>query len=235
VGLRAVVADGNPMFLSQYGTDVISGSHSVAQALARLKAALDKSEKSLQKERTARDNAQQARDQFVSSVGGAYSSMDPFAASSSSPWSGQNPLGQFDSALASNTANTTAAQTALGTAASHGLDGPLYQALAQSGNLQLVQAFAGLSAQQIQQREDQFAAQSNAQNALGSSAADTAGFTAQLAAANDRLDKVVTEVKGLRHDVREADTNNQKSHKQNAKDVTAGVNGAAANGHRRGR
>jgi hypothetical protein len=160
--------------------------------------------------------------------------MDPFAQSSGG-WSSKDPLAMFDAALSTNTTNTTAAQTALGAAAGNGLDGPLYQALAASGNLQLVQAFAGLSAQQIQQREDQFAAQSNAQAALGSAAAGAAGLTAQVVITNERLDKVRDEVRELRHDVKAADQNNQEAQKKNAKDVKDGVNGAAANGHRRGK
>jgi hypothetical protein len=173
-------------------------------------------------------------------VGSAYSSRDPFAAlqQSGSVWAAGggmgNPLAAFDTAVAGNTADTKAAQTALAFAQSHGLDGPLYAALAASGNLPLLQAFANLSSSEIDQREHAFAAQSNAQAALGGMAAN-AEVGAQLRDANKDLDKIRNEVRELNHDVREADKNNQKAQDKNAKDVKDGVNGAASNGHRRGR
>lgn len=203
-------------------------------ALKALKTQLDRSQKALEKERQARDNAQAAFDSFASSVGGAFSSKDPFAALSGSGWSSQSPLSAFDAALASNTANTQAAQMALGTASGNGLNGPLYEALAQSGNLQLVQAFAGLSAAEIEKREQAFAAQSAAQAGLGQQAAITAGYKAALDASEKKLDDIRDEVRELRRDVKVLDKNNQQGHKDNADWVAAGVNGAASNGHRRG-
>lgn len=232
-----------PYTLFTSGSDVtsqiIGSAHGLAQALKMLQAALAKSEKSLDKERSSRDDLQSQFDSIASTVGGAYSSMDPFAApqSSGSVWSAGggagNALGSFDAAVAGNTASTQAAQTALAFAQSHGLDGPLYAALAASGNLPLLQQFAQLSAAEIDTREQAFAAQSNAQSALGGMAAN-AEVGAQLAKANERLDKQIIEVKGLRHDVREMDRNNVAAQKQNAKDVKDGVNGAAGSGHKRG-
>ena len=217
------------------------GAYTAAKALKLLKEELDKSQKAVERERTARDDLVQQSQDFAAQVGGAYSSMDPFAmaeASSGSPWAagshGPNPLGSFDAALSSNIANTQAAQQALAFAAAHGLDGPLYAALAASGNLPLLQAFANLSESEITVREQQFAAQSNAQSALGGMAANAA-FGQQLAAANKHLDKIENQMHELNQAVKAADKANQKGHKDNADHVTAGVNGAAASGHRRGR
>jgi hypothetical protein len=227
------------MFTSQEGADAIAGAHSLAQALKMLQAALAKSEKALTKETQARDDLQSQFDSIKSTVGSAYSTRDPFGAlqQSGSPWAAGggmgNPLAAFDTAVAGNTADTKAAQTALAFAASHGLDGPLYAALAASGNLPLLQAFANLSSAEIDQREQAFAAQSNAQSALGGMAAN-AEVGAQLADANKHLDKIRIEVRELRHDVKQADQNNQKAQDKNAKDVKDGVNGAASNGHKRG-
>jgi hypothetical protein len=222
------------------GWHVVDSAEGVAHALQRLKAALEKAEKSLDKERQARDDIASQRDAFMSQVGGAYSSLDPFAApqASGSGWgAGGRPsaLGSFDAALSGNIASTQAAQQALAFAQSHGLDGPLYAALAASGNLPLLQEFAQLSESEIGIREAQFAAQSNAQASLGSGAAAGAGMTAELKDANKQLREAVQEVKGLRHDVRVADKNNQEAQAKNAKDVKDGVNGAAHHGHKNGK
>ena len=139
----------------------------VTYSLKQLKAALEKSEKALDREKSTREDLIAAESQFMSAVGGAYAKADLFGGG----------LSDFDTGLQANTADTQAAQAALAAAAAQGLDGPLYQALAQSGNLTLLQQFAGLSAGDIDIREQQFASQSNAQSALGASAADAAGFT----------------------------------------------------------
>jgi hypothetical protein len=215
--------------------EVTTAAGGAASALKALKAALAASEKALDKEKQTRDDLQSQFDSIASSVGGAYSKADPFAAASGSVWGTQSdPLSMFDTALASNTKDTQAAQMALAFAQSHGLDGPLYAALAASGNLPLLQSFAQLSSAQIDQREQAFAAQSAAQSGLGAMAAQSEVGT-QLAAANKELVHLREEVKGLRRDVKEADKNNQKASKDNAQDVYHAVNGAASNGHRRGR
>jgi hypothetical protein len=212
----------------------VDGTWSVAKALKALKAELDASKRSLENEKKRRDDLIQQSQDFASSVGGAYATADPFATVEGSVWgAAKSPLGSFDAAIASNTANTQAAQQALAAAAGKGLNGPLYQALAQSGNLQLLQAFAGLSAGDIDIREQQFASQSNAEGALGGQAASVV-FGEQLRDANKHLDKLEKQVHNLTQAVKDADKNNQKGHKDNADKVTAGVNGAASNGHRRG-
>lgn len=144
-----------------------SGVYSIAKALKAFKAELDAASKSVDKEKQARDDLISAEQSFMQSVAGAYSKADLFAGG----------LSDFDTGLSANINDTQAAQAALATAASHGLNGPLYQALAASGNLSLLQEFAGLSSDQIGIREQQFAAQSNAQSTLGASTATAAGFT----------------------------------------------------------
>jgi hypothetical protein len=143
------------------------GVYSVAKALKAFKAELDAASKAIDKEKQKRDDLIAAESSFMQAVGGAYAKADLFSGG----------LSDFDTAVSANINDTEAAKAALATAAAHGLDGPLYQALAASGNLSLVQEFAGLSESEIAKREQQFAAQSNAQATLGSSAARAAGFT----------------------------------------------------------
>jgi hypothetical protein len=143
-----------------------AGAYSAQKALAAFKHELDDATKTVAKDKKARDDLVQAEQSFMSSVSGAYSKADLFSGT----------LSDFDTGAQANANDTTAAQTALAAAASNGLNGPLYQALAASGNLALVQQFGGLSAAEIQQRENEYAAQSNAQGSLATSAATTAGF-----------------------------------------------------------
>lgn len=133
-----------------------------AQGLKGLKKRLEEAERQLEKEKNQRKALIEARDAFAGAVGGAYSASDPF----------EGNLASFDTALAANTNDTRAAEAALSAASANGLNGPLYQALAQSGNLSLLQEFAGLSAADISVREQQFASQSSAQAGLGAGAAN---------------------------------------------------------------
>jgi hypothetical protein len=158
-----------------------------AHGLKALKAALDAASKTIDKEKQKRDDLIAAESSFMQAVGGAYAKADLFSGG----------LSDFDTGLAANTNDTQAAQAALAAAAANGLNGPLYQALAASGNLSLVQQFAGLSAAEIDQREQQFGAQSNAQAALGSSAATAAGFTQAIKDQNKELREAQRERKAL--------------------------------------
>lgn len=153
------------------------GVYSVAKALKAFKAELERAQKSIEREKAKRDELISAEQSFMSAVGGAYAKADLFSGG----------LSTFDIGLQANTNDTNAANAALAAAAANGLDGALYQALAASGNLTLLQEFAGLSASQIDIREHQFATQSAAQAALGTSAADAAGFTQAIKDQNKEL------------------------------------------------
>lgn len=140
----------------------VDAADATGSALKIFKRLLEQASNAVDKEKTALENLTSARDSFASTVGGAYSGADLFSGS----------LSDFDSGVSANINDTNAAKAALAQAAKNGLNGPLYQALAASGNLTLLQEFAGLSASQIADREHQFATQSAAQTGLGSQAAN---------------------------------------------------------------
>jgi hypothetical protein len=186
----SMVGGGNAVAGVQVWT---SGVYSIAKALKAFKAELDAASKSVDKEKQARDDLISAEQAFMQSVGGAYSKADLFSGG----------LSDFDTGLSANINDTQAAQAALATAAAHGLNGPLYQALAASGNLSLLQEFAGLSSDQIGIREQQFAAQSNAQSTLGASAATAAGFTQAIKDQTKELKEAQQERKQLAATIKE--------------------------------
>lgn len=77
-----------------------------------------------------------------------------------------------------NDARATTA--ALRKAGSRGLNGPLAEFLAGSGNRALAEQFAGLSRAEIAREERRFAQRTSAQSALGSAAVDVSGLSASI-------------------------------------------------------
>jgi len=139
----------------------LNGFHELKDALRDFRRRLEEATKAVDREKRQRDELIDASNAFAAAVGGAYAKADPFSGG----------LSDFDIATAASTNDSNAAKAALAAAANKGLDGPLYQALAASGNLTLLQEFAGLTAAQIAQKEQQFATQSAAQAGLGGAAA----------------------------------------------------------------
>lgn len=89
-----------------------------------------------------------------------------------------------------NDARATTA--ALRKAGRRGLNGPLAEFLAGSGNRALAEQFAGLSRAEIAREERRFAQRTAAQNALGSAAVDVSGLSASIerqVRSQDRLNK----------------------------------------------
>lgn len=78
-----------------------------------------------------------------------------------------NGLAGFDLGLRANRNDARAAARALLAARRKGLDGPLFDFIAASGDLNLIQQFAALSERQIRQRERAFAGANIAQRNLG--------------------------------------------------------------------
>lgn len=165
------------------GRKTMTGWLASAYALRVLQKALDEATKSVDKNKQRLDELTAAQDALISAVGGAYSKADLFSGG----------LSDFDAGVEANTNDTNAANMALAQAVSNGLDGALYDALAKSGNLTLVQEFAGLSAAEIERREQAFASQSNAQGALGMSAAMAEGLPAAIAAQTKELQEAQKE------------------------------------------
>lgn len=139
----------------------LNGFQELKNALRMFKKQLEEATKAVDREKRQRDDLIAASEAFAQAVGNAYAKADPFSGG----------LSDFDLATAANTNDSNAADAALAAAAANGLDGPLYQALAASGNLALLQEFAGLTAAQIEIKEQQFASQSQAQAGLGAGAA----------------------------------------------------------------
>lgn len=164
----------------------INGLEDAAAGLKGLKALLEETRTQLEKERDARKSLIEASKAFAAQVGGAYATADPFAGS----------LADFDLANQANTNDTLAAQAALAAAAANGLNGPLYQALAASGNLALLQQFAGLSAAEIAQREQQYGMSQQVQSAFGNQAAQRE-FGAAIRDSNKAVRELRNEVRHL--------------------------------------
>ncbi|MDF1603403.1 hypothetical protein [Nocardioides sp. YIM 152315] len=91
-------------------------------------------------------------------------------------------LAAFDRTIGRDTANYGTATAALQAAAANGLDGPLATALAQSGNLALIQSFGGLDAAGIESRELAFAGRASAADQFGDVAVQVSGLAEQVSA-----------------------------------------------------
>lgn len=106
-----------------------------------------------------------------------------------------NGLAGLDAGVAATTNDSRSAAYALLRAKRKGLDGPLFDVVAASGDLNLMQQLAALSSREIAQRERRYGAATSAQNALGN-------FAAQ-----ERYD---TTFKGLSKEIRDLNRINRK-------------------------
>lgn len=120
--------------------------------LKGLKHRLEESQKALEAEKRTRDDARSYR----STVAGSVSS-DLFG----------NGLAGFDLAVEANTNDNNSLAKALLQARKKGLDGPLFDVLAASGDLATIQQFAGLSRAGITSRENSYRASMTAGGRAG--------------------------------------------------------------------
>ena len=123
-----------------------------AGGLRGLRARLRESERALQAEQSQRSAAVSLKSQVAGSLAG-----DLFG----------NGLAGFDVGVAANGNDAKAMLLALAKAKKKGLDGPLLNLLAASGDLNTVQQFAELSRAEIAKREQQYGSTVRAENQLG--------------------------------------------------------------------
>lgn len=160
--------------------------------LRELTAALDDAKNSVKEERAQRDQLIADKAAYAAEVGGSLSAASLFG----------NGLAGFDLAVAANTNDTNAGLAALQAAAANGLSGPLYDLLASSGDLTTQQQFAGLSAAQIEQREQQYASLGSSQAAFGNQAASVK-FDEAIREQNKELREAQKERRELRQTVKQ--------------------------------
>jgi hypothetical protein len=113
-------------------------------------------------------------DSLNTALATARSDRASFAGSVGSSLSGElfgNGLAGFQAAADANTSDANAATGALAAAIANGLDGPLRDALAASGDLNAITQFGALNAGQIAQEEQRYAAMSSAESGFGNTAA----------------------------------------------------------------
>ncbi|WP_137292014.1 hypothetical protein [Nocardioides dongxiaopingii] len=133
--------------------DTLADSASAASGgLKGLRERLKESQRALQAEQSQRSNAMSLKSQVAGSLAG-----DLFG----------NGLAGFDVGVAANGNDAKAMLAALAKAKKKGLDGPLLNLLAASGDLNTVQQFAALSRAEIDKRERQYGSSVTAQNNLG--------------------------------------------------------------------
>lgn len=121
---------------------------------------LKEAQRELERETEKRRNLREEMKSYQQEVAGTFAN-DPFG----------NGLAGFDLQLEADRNDARAMKAALRKARQNGLDGPLFAALAASGDLGTAQAFAGLSAREIRQREKLWTSTHKAQQDLGRFAA----------------------------------------------------------------
>jgi hypothetical protein len=145
-------ADGGMPLLRGAVDDVVLSLDGFSGGLRGLRERLKESQRALQAEQSQRSNAMSLKSQVGGSLAG-----DLFG----------NGLAGFDVGVAANGNDAKAMLAALAKAKKKGLDGPLLNLLAASGDLNTVQQFAALSRAEIDKRERQYGSTVSAQNQLG--------------------------------------------------------------------
>lgn len=174
----------------------ISAKETVQHVLDGAKNLLDKFRDAF---KTIKD---EARD-FASSVGGMFNddlfnieiAVDPVmtvidGVTEAVEQAGVTGLAALQQTIAANTAGATAMLAALDQAKAHGLDGPLFEALAASGDLVTAQQIAQLSSAQIADLEAAYAKQQKAQQDLGALAMHEVFDQSLADAKKDRADQL---------------------------------------------
>lgn len=148
---------------------------------------IDKTKESLQDERRERKDLLRDRKAFARDVGASVS-----AASLTG-----NGLAGLDLAIQANLNDTRAANRGLRRAERKGLDGPLFDLVASSGDPDLIRQIASQSRGQIAQRERQLAQLNQAERRFGNFAADEK-FNRQIEKQSEAIVELRKELKQLR-------------------------------------
>lgn len=169
-------------------SDFAHGMGEASDAVKSWGGSLKESKRALEKEQRQRQNMLAFKGEVSGSLSGELTG---------------NGLAGLDAGLSANKNDARAALAALKKAKAKGLDGPLFDLIAASGDLSLIEQFAALSRSEIRQRERQYGATRAAENALGGYAT-TERFGESLAANKrdiERLEKAVE--RGTRRGSRE--------------------------------
>jgi hypothetical protein len=225
------------LFTSQALSDLLDGAHSAAQALKVLKKALDDQQKAYDRAKQARDDAKANRDNLSSTIQQSLMGDSIFQASSGSVWAaGAYGAGNPQGAIAALNARTDRANrfiAAVNALKAKGVTGAALQAILSEG-LEATEAMANADVGTLGSFTTSFN-QSNQALAAAGLAGGNAVYGDDVKTTQRALNQAVKELHEIKQAIKDADKANSKAHDKNAKDVTAGVNGAASNGHKRGR
>jgi hypothetical protein len=217
--------------------EVTNAAHDAAEGLKGLKRQLKEQQKAYDKAKSARDAAVGRRDSLSSTIQQNLMGDSIFAASSGSVWAaGAFGANTPQGAIAALNARKDRAQrfvAALNTLKGKGVTGAALQEIISEG-LEATEAMAASDATTL----STFATAVN-DSASALAAAGLAGGNAvegaNVAATQKRLDRLHDKLKDIHQAIKDADSNNQTAAAGVGFHVVAGVNGAASNGHRRGR
>lgn len=199
-----------------------------SNGLRALNAQLRMAEKRLEKAKAARDEAIARRDAVSSGIVQGLTT-DIWEAPEGGTATPQTAL----AALQMQKARAQRLVVAIKTLKAKGITGPFLAEIIGTGDVERAEMMATLDIGTL----GTFTATFNeTQSALAAAAlaGGNAAFGDDVKTTTKELRDIQKEVKGLREDLKAADKNNQKGHDRNADRVTAGVNGAASSGHRRG-
>jgi hypothetical protein len=199
------------------------------RSVKALQASLDKLTKALEKQSAVQDKLLAQRSELRSGIATGLRS-DIFA-TPSSPWSSQgSPIG----GLRTDIRNARHFDELVKKLARKGVDGAALQEIIASGDVQRAEMMANLSRSTLGTYERLYNRRDRVIGQAGGTASRALGITQQIGRVTDRMDQMQAEIKGLRQDIRHKQQADHKSRQQAADRSAAGVNGAAASGHRGG-
>jgi hypothetical protein len=208
-----------------------------AQGLKGLKKQLEAQQKAYDKAKTARDAAVSRRDSLSGTIQQSLMGDSIWDASSGSVWAaGAHGANTPQGAIAALNARTDRARrfiAALNTLKGKGVTGAALQEILSEG-LEATEAMAASDATTL----STFAGAVNESTAALAAAGLAGGNAvegANVAATQKRLDRLHDKLKDIQQEIKQANADNQNAQHKNAQDVYHAVNGAASNGHRRGR
>jgi hypothetical protein len=216
------------------------GVYTAAKALKALNVELAAQKKVYDKAKSARDQALSNRNDLSSTIqqslmGDSIFSDIPAAGSIWAAGSTAGGPATPQSAIAALNARKDRAQrflAAVNTLKGKGVTGAALQAILGEG-LEAAEAMAAADVGTLSSFSSALN-ESNQALAAAGLAGGNAVFGGDVKATQHALNQAVKELHEIKQAIHDMDKANQKGHKDNAKDVKDGVNGAASNGHRRG-
>lgn len=190
-----------------------------ARALRELERASDGAKKALQREVKQRDALIEKRNEYASSLTNSVRSS--LFEASTSPWAA-SAAGDPRAVLKQDIAEANELEQLLKRLRSRGLDGQAYKTV---DSLDAARTLGSFSKAELRNFEQLFRRRQRATAA--------AGAVGGAAVYGADIKGVRRDIGRLRNAVERLDKNNQKGHRDNARDVTKGINGGAASANRR--